>query len=149
MITRFTRFSLFLVLLFLGFVFTGNTTQPSDWTMYYEDGNIQIDYKKVDCDVPSSSFHNIYNYLRVENLTASSLSLTFHKLTWYNGSCSSCIPNDENKYTIELNPGEIKTGQCERNPESSLQIFHSMIKPENHSVLTKFELKNIKTTVTN
>lgn len=136
-------FKLFFFTLFTSSALIVSANNNEDAGVYYQDEQLLIEYQKEVCELSEISNVNIYYYLTFTNLTDRTLTVNFHKTLWYNGRCANCNAADEDMYSLELAAGESISGECVITPNNALQVFHSMIKPENPSVLTKFELRSL------
>lgn len=117
------------------------------WTPHYVDDNVRIDYTYYDCNMPSKGTNIQYVYLKITNLTHESVAVDFDKWVWYNNKCNSCDGNMEHHKTISLKPNETLSGACVENPDRHLQIYSKRLSSQGKSVMTKFQLGNIKTTI--
>lgn len=114
----------------------------SDWTNYYEDAAASIDYKYQDCHRPEDGIFKQEIHLRLSNLTQSAVTISYQKKTAYNGKPAP-EPGPENTFTVTLRPGEVLEGDCLLK-NKGLYIFVKMLDGTSKSVLTAFDLVNIK-----
>lgn len=134
------------ILVLVTFIISLKISSGSDnWVTHMQVDELKIEFKKQDCVLAAQGFHNVYLFLRFENLTQENLEFTYSQLLWYNGECFTCDAGEQYQFTIQLEPGGVIEAGCNDFRNQGLRLFHSMIKPENKSVLTDFELeiKNI------
>ena len=121
----------------------------SNWTTYYSDSEIKIEYQYTNCEYPER-FNQEFVILKITNLTNNDINVSWYNESWYDKKCINCSDekSDEafNKVYIEAN--EEVLGNCI--DQNSLRIFSKFSdKIENMPgikkivKLTKFELKNI------
>lgn len=125
-------------------VFEKKTDQPKAWTLLINNSGIQVFYKYADCnDVKNGLFQEMV-YLKVVNTTNLNVILDWDLKRWLNDDCVNCNTNEkEHHFSIKLNSGETKSGNCEnRGILRELVIFSKFLNMENKQKLTKFSLDN-------
>jgi hypothetical protein len=115
-----------------------------DWTSLFKDQKVSIDYKYNDCHRPEDGIHKQNVHLRFTNLTGSSQQISYQKKVSYNNK-PAAAPSPENTFTITLKPGEVMEGSCSLK-DNRLAIFVKMLDGTSQSVMSSFELVNIKVT---
>ncbi len=128
--------------LVLGVIATANTLfAQTDWTSFYNDNVVSIEYRYDDCHRPADGIHNQNINLKFTNLTQGKVSVSYHKSTSYNNK-PAAQPGAENTFTVSLKPGEVLEGICGLK-DKRLSIFVKMLDGTSQSVLTAFDLVNI------
>lgn len=116
----------------------------SEWTSLFKDQKISIEYTYDDCHRPADGIHKQNVHLRFTNLTASAQNISYQKKVSYNNK-PAADPGVENTFTVTLKPGEVLEGSCSQK-DNRLAIFVKMLDGTSQSVMTAFELVNIKVT---
>ena len=121
----------------------------SNWTTYYSDSEIKIEYQYTNCEYPER-FNQEFVILKITNLTNSDINVRWYNESWYDKKCINCSneKSDEAFSKVYLKANEEVLGNCI--DQNSLRIFSKFSdKIENMPgikkivKLTKFELKNI------
>ena len=113
----------------LFFVITGS---DSDWSVYFENKKIEISFKEVLCDDVKNGVSFEYYMIKVKNNTNETLVINF-----YLGDQK----DEENKVAFVLNPGEVKTGDCDN--RFDLSIYSRDMKISKKESPSEFNLSNI------
>jgi len=122
--------------------------RSTSWQTLKEDDKIEIRYRYSDCDLPSNGTHNENVYLQITNKTNQKIQLEWNTEYWYNDKCIGCEKeNMENHKTLLLKPNQTLEGSCSEKCDQSLMIFSKMLNFDIKSVLTDFNLRDLKTTV--
>ena len=121
----------------------------SNWTTYYSDSEIKIEYQYTNCEYPER-FNQEFVILKITNLTNNDINVSWYNESWYDKKCINCSDekSDEDFNKVYLKANEEVLGNCF--DQNSLRIFSKFSdKIENMPgikkivKLTKFELKNI------
>jgi len=121
----------------------------SNWTTYYSDSEIKIEYQYTNCEYPER-FNQEFVILKITNLTNNDINVSWYNESWYDKKCINCSDekSDEDFNKVYLKANEKVLGNCI--DQNSLRIFSKFSdKIENMPgikkivKLTKFELKNI------
>ncbi len=121
----------------------------SNWTTYYSDSEIKIEYQYTNCEYPER-FNQEFVILKITNLTNNDINVSWYNESWYDKKCINCSDekSDEDFNKVYLKANEEVLGNCI--DQNSLRIFSKFSdKIENMPgikkivKLTKFELKNI------
>lgn len=121
----------------------------SNWTTYYSDSEIKIEYQYTNCEYPER-FNQEFVILKITNLTNNVINVSWYNESWYDKKCINCSDekSDEAFNKVYLKANEEVLGNCI--DQNSLRIFSKFSdKIENMPgikkivKLTKFELKNI------
>ena len=121
----------------------------SNWTTYYSDSEIKIEYQYTNCEYPER-FNQEFVILKITNLTNSDVNVSWYNESWYDKKCINCSneKSDEAFSKVYLKANEEVLGNCI--DQNCLRIFSKFSdKIENMPgikkivKLTKFELKNI------
>lgn len=120
------------------------STHNSDWVVYIQHENFKIEYMFVNCD-PNMGYDNESVLLRVSNLTARKIKLTWVNNNFYDKVCNTC--NYPNEYFNELilAPNQLLEGNCDIYSDKKLKIF-SKFNDVNYSKgkqLTSFKLADL------
>lgn len=119
------------------------------WQLLESNEFIDINYKYEECKIPSQGTHNENVYLQIKNKTGNAISVEWNTEYWYNDKCYGCeTSNIENHKSIYLAPNTILEGVCTKDVNPALVIFSKMLNIETNSVLTNFNLRDIKITLT-
>lgn len=133
-----------LLTVLVGVLFTLQTFAQSDWTEYHKDNSATIEYRYFDCHRPEDGMHKQEIYLRFTNLTQNTVTISYQKQAIYNNKPAGA-PSAENTFTVTLMPGEVLEGSCGLK-DKRLYIFVKMLDGTSQSVLTAFDLVNLKVT---
>ena len=134
-----------LPLVLFGVLFFSFTTfAQGEWTTYYTDKQVTIQYKYNDCHRPEDGIHKQEVHLKFSNLTNETIAVKYQKQASYNNKPAVSNGN-ENTYTVTLKPGEVLEGNCGLK-DKRLYIFAKMLDGTSQSVLTDFKLANIQIT---
>jgi len=119
-------------------------TDPTNWTVYFEDNSIKIEYRLSDCD-PEIGYDNQSILLRVENKTGQSVELKWHSNLYYDGECKTCDYEYEHISVFNLTANQIVEGDCSLYSDRYLKFFvrFNDADYQKGSVLTGFELGNL------
>lgn len=133
-------------LLLLSFTSLSN---ESKWNLIYQSDEVTIETKNHNCDF-SDAYDQEFIFLKINNLTDSSLSLSYYLELWYDNECINC-ENKKPEYekSFNLNARETIISDCINKPnESKIFVKFSLPLSKMPGVnkivkLTNFELKNI------
>lgn len=118
------------------------------WQLLESNEFIDINYKYEECELLSQGTHDENVYLQIKNKTGSAITVEWNTEYWYNQKCYGCEgSNLENHKTIYLAPNTTIEGVCAKDVNPALVIFSKMLNVETNSVLTNFNLRNIKATI--
>jgi hypothetical protein len=122
-------------LILIQFVLYLSIPLQENWSPYYENEQIKIEYTSSICGSKKLDFSFEYYLIRIINKADETLVINFHKGVQEN-------KNEEHKVAFVLKPYEVRTGSCDYNP-IDLKIF----KQENPKKSSKspeiFSLSNI------
>ena len=130
------------------FSFT-SLSNESKWNLIYQSDEVTIESKNHNCDF-SDAYDQEFIFLRITNLTDSSLSLSYYLELWYDYECINC-ENKKPEYekSFNLSARETIISDCINKPnESKIFVKFSLPLSKMPGVkkivkLTNFELKNI------
>lgn len=126
------------------FAIANSALAQNDWTTFYNDYVVAIEYRYDDCHRPQDGVHKQNIHLKLTNFTNSSVVVSYQKSTSYNNK-PAAAPSAENTFTVTLKPGEVLEGSCGLK-DKRLSIFVKMLDGTSQSVLTQFDLVNITVT---
>lgn len=122
--------------------------KSAKWASLTKTNLLAVDYRYEECKLPSQGTDQEIVYLHLKNLTNQSISVSYNLLKYYNGKCLNCDGREEGTaYTFELKPKATLQGSCGQNTQNGLCIFSKMLNVEAESVLTNFEITNLKVEV--
>jgi hypothetical protein len=131
--------------LFLGVFATAfSAFGQGDWTSLFNNQNVSIEYRYDDCHRPEDGIHKQNVHLKFTNLTGSTQLVSYQKKVSYNNKPAAAT-SAENTFTITLKPGEVMEGSCSLK-DNRLAIFVKMLDGTSQSVMSSFELVNVKVT---
>lgn len=135
-----------LIILILGllhFSFSNFSNEPSTFDrLLFENSELKIESSLGICPQNSSTTKQ-YVFLKFTNKTEHHLNVHYQIHKYYNGKCTSC-QNSESKYELTLTPNQTQTGDCQYTTTKALKIFHSFTTGESNTILTDFQLVDIK-----
>lgn len=123
------------------------SVKPTEWTEYYSDEKLSIEFKFVSCD-PAYGFNNESVILRFTNRTTNKLQVRWHSHNYYDKACNSCNYPDEYTQELTLGSNETLTGDCDMYSDKKLKIFSRFNDPNysKGSSLTSFKLDGLTIT---
>lgn len=114
---------------------TGNTS----WQLIRTTPELRIYAIETDCNDSTNGFFTREVWLKFENQTANTLTLSWKKKLYYDNKCHGCgSTGSEQQSLLTLAPNQTQTGSC----GSSLSIFLKMTQQPGQA-LTSFELSNL------
>ena len=113
------------------FFFLLNALQ-ANWYIYFEDKQIEISYSISVCEDKKYQIKDEFFLIKVKNKTNETLVINF-----YLGERE----DEENKVAFVLNPGEVKTGDCDN--RFDLSIYSRDINISKKEPPSEFNLSNI------
>jgi len=125
------------------------SSTPNNWTSYYSDNEVKIEYQYTDCQY-LESFNQEFVILKITNLTNKQINISWNNESWYDKKCINCNDDKDGESFNEvlINANQVVVGDC--STQNSLRIFSKFCdKLEdmpgiNRIVkLTKFKLQNI------
>jgi len=141
------------MLLYLVLVLFLNTslkaTPANNWTDYYSDNEIKIEYQYLNCEY-SDRYNQEFVILKITNLTNKQISVSWNNESWYDEKCINCSEDNANESFNEIliNANQFVTGSC--STQNNLRIFSkfsdslaNMPGVKKIVKLTKFKLQNI------
>lgn len=138
--------TLFLVLFIVSSISVsagGVKLKNGNWNRLSVNSLAIVNYKYVNCDLPSQGTHQEMVYLQFKNLSKKTIVISYDLLKFYNNKCVNCEENAEGKhFVIELAPGQSLEGACDSKNNQGIKIFSKMLDFEASSVLTDFEISN-------
>ena len=126
-----------------------NSATPNNWTSYYSDNEVKIEYQYTDCQF-LESFNQEFVIFKITNLTNKQVNVSWNNESWYDKKCINCNDDKDGESfnEVSINPNQIVIGDCYT--QNSLRIFSKFSdKLENMPgvnkivKLTKFKLQNI------
>jgi hypothetical protein len=145
------KYRLIFIFLF-AFIFSSFTDQnpkkrSSEWQTLYSTTQLEIKYRYAECKLPSMGMHNENVYLQVVNKTNERIKVEWNVEYWYNEKCNGCNSVDNENYkSIVIKPNETLEGSCSEQCSKELVLFSKMLNSEAKSVLTDFNLRDLKVT---
>lgn len=114
-----------------------------DWTTYFENEIIKIEYKFALCD-PEVGYDNVSICLKVSNKTNQDIEFNWHSDLYYNDVCRTCADEYEHMSTYTIPSNGFLVGDCNLN-DKGLKMFVRFSDPEytKGAVLTKFQLQKM------
>ena len=99
----------------------------SKWQILHQNDEVIIETKNYNCDF-SDAYDQEFIFLKITNLTESSLTLKYSLKLWYDNECINCDNNKpEYEKLFKLNPKETITSNCyERLNQSKIFVKFSM-----------------------
>ena len=125
---------------------------PNNWTKYYSDNDVKIEYQYMNCEYPDR-FNQEFVILKMTNLTNKNFSISWVNESWYDKKCINCSENrtDEASNKVLIPANQVLVGDCDM--QDNLRIFskfsdriENMPGIKKIVKLTKFKLKNINVT---
>ena len=123
-------------------LFSFSFLSAQNWNKHYSENGIEISSQEDLCVKKSEGIEKNYLFLKIKNTNSEAVKLTYQIQKWYDGKCINCGQNNlENGfYTLELNPGETKTGTCEDYRDRKLAVFSSMPNQSQVRKLTQVQI---------
>lgn len=117
-----------------------------EWTTFFENEFVRIDYKYGDCHIPEQGLHQERVYLQFTNKTSGALALSWQLQLKYGERCYNCNGiNSELQFDLKLNPNETVAGGCELKADNKLIIFSKHLDFESATPpLSSFLLKELE-----
>ena len=148
------NFRLTISALVLSIIFNISTyaESPNNWTKYYSDNDVKIEYQYMNCEY-SDRFNQEFVILKMTNLTNKNFSISWVNESWYDKKCINCSENrtDEASNKVLIPANQVLVGDCDI--QDNLRIFskfsdriEDMPGIKKIVKLTKFKLKNINVT---
>ena len=143
------RLTISALVLSLIFSIITHAEAPNNWTTYYSDEVVKIEYQYTNCEY-SDRFNQEFVILKITNLTNNNLSLRWVNESWYDKKCINCSENrtDEASNKVLIPANQLVVGDCDI--QDNLRIFskfsdriEDMPGIKKIVKLTKFKLKNI------
>ncbi|MAJ13046.1 MAG: hypothetical protein CMD09_03455 [Flavobacteriales bacterium] len=143
------RLNNLVILVTLIFSINTHAESPNNWTNYYSDNDVKIEYQYVNCEY-SDRFNQEFVILKITNLTSSDLLVKWVNESWYDKKCINCSDNrtDEASNKVLIPANQVLVGDC--NIQDNLRIFskfsdriEDMPGIKKIVELTKFKLKDI------
>lgn len=140
---------LFFLLFFMNSLFSQvevNTSNGTDWKIYYKDSTVQIEYRFDNCNLKYDGINKDEAYLKIQNLKNEKVEISWELVLNYGNKCYNCNrENDELKFNTVLLPNQILEGKCEETNPFQLKIFSKFLNGESETKLKKFEIKYLTT----
>jgi hypothetical protein len=146
------RLTISALVLSLIFNISTNAESPNNWTKYYSDNDVKIEYQYMNCEY-SDRFNQEFVILKMTNLTNKNFSISWVNESWYDKKCINCSENrtDEASNKVLIPANQVLVGDCDI--QDNLRIFsrfsdriENMPGIKKIVKLTKFKLKNINVT---
>lgn len=121
-------------------------SQNTNYKLIKQEQGIQFFAREMECNDDWNGIHQLFYQIQVINTTEMQATITWNIDTWMNGACVTCgkPKNAENTYTIELPPSGSLDGNCDKNSPKGLKVYIKEIQNNRSSVLSKFEITNLK-----
>ena len=141
--------NILIILLTLIFSINSHAELPNNWSNYYSDNDVKIEYQYVNCEY-SDRFNQEFVILKMTNLTNNNLSISWVNESWYDKKCINCSEKrtDEASNKVLIPANQVFVGDCDT--QDNLRIFskfsdriEDMPGIKKIVELTKFKLKNI------
>lgn len=113
--------------------------QPDSWSTYLENNQFKISVRTNDCDYPEKGIKNRYLLFKIENLTATAISISYDLDRSYNGK--KLVP-DNNGFEFSIPAQSSLQADC-NDLKEGLHLFSKMLNVSAKSNLSGFELSNI------
>ena len=135
----------FLTLLLVTLSFT--SMSQNNWTIYKTISGINIYSKNADC-YPKDGMAQTAVLFKFENTTNEKISINWETRIWYNTVESTFNVGDaERQYALNILPMQTIEGDSDL-LNNKLFLYKKFLDFENSALLTRFELENIKVTIT-
>ena len=119
-------------------------SQPDVWLNYLENDQLKIDYKVVACHDYTNGIHQKITLLQFENKTDQLINVSWFLKMYFNDVCKTCNAEEEYTYSVELDPYEVITADCnERHHYSNMIVFIKHLDLPNPTQITNFELSQL------
>lgn len=120
--------------------------QNHEYKLIKEEQGIQIFAREMECHDDTNGIHQLFYQLQFINTTNLHANIKWNIDTWMNGACITCgkPKTSENTYKIELPPNESIEGTCNKYEPQGLKVYIKQLQNTKTSVLTKFEIINLK-----
>lgn len=119
----------------------------NDWTLYKNISGVNIYTKDADC-YPKDGMPQTAVLFKFENTTSKDITIEWDTRVWYNGEENTKnVDDNERHYTLNLVANQTKEGDIDLS-NNKLYLYKKFLNFENASKLTRFELENIKVTIT-
>ncbi|HAP69310.1 MAG TPA: hypothetical protein DCR04_06220 [Flavobacteriales bacterium] len=113
--------------------------QTDIWSTYLENDQLKISVRTNDCDYPEKGIKNRYLLFKIENLTASAISISYDLDRSYNGK--QLVP-DNNGFEFSIPAQSSLQADCS-NLKDGLHLFSKILNVSAKSSLSDFEFSNI------
>lgn len=123
------------------------TNKPTDWTTYFSNEKVTIEYRFMECD-PEIGFDQEAVVFKYTNHTEKKLTLNWHMHLYYAGVCRTCNSTDEYTYELTIGHVEPSIGDCSNEGNYTLKLFSKFIDPAytKGAQLTAFQFANLEFT---
>lgn len=120
--------------------------QQSEYKLLKSDQGIEIYMREMECHDHQNGIHQLFYQLQFINTTNLIAKIQWNIDIWMNGACITCNKpkTTENTYLLTLLPGQSIEGSCEKKQNDGLKIYIQELYNNRSSVLTKFEIVNLK-----
>ena len=118
----------------------------NEYKLIKEEQGIQIFAREMECHDNQNGIHQLFYQLQMINTTDLHATITWNIDIWMNGACVTCskTKTSENTYTVELTPFESIEGSCNKSANKGLMVYIKQLQNNRSSVLSKFEIVNLK-----
>jgi hypothetical protein len=122
----------------------GKMLRPTEWTVLTEQGGVQINYKFQTCNL-ERSIQQEWVLLQFNNTTPGAKKVAWDLHLWYDQDCKTC-DNTTGEYHKELvlQAGETLEGECSIYADQKLRIVSRLLGINHRSMLTFFQLANLR-----
>lgn len=126
--------------------FFSTLNAQNEYKLIKEEQGIQIFAREMECHDNANGIHQLFYQLQMINTTDLHATITWNIDTWMNGTCVTCDKSKtaENTYTVELTPSETIEGSCNKSANKGLIVYIKQLQNNRSSVLSKFEIVNLK-----
>lgn len=131
---------------FMVLPFQSLLSQNTNYKLIKQEQGVQFFAREMECHDNWNGIHQLFYQIQVINTTEMQATITWNIDTWMDGACVTCgkVKNNENTYTIELPPSGSLDGNCDKNGPKGLKVYIKELQNNKSSVLSKFEITNLK-----
>lgn len=122
--------------------------QSENWYTLTSTPAYKIEYRSQYCERLEDDLDRNNLIVRITNLSNNDLQIEYFNDLYYNDKCLTCnSESEEVKTSVRIKAGQSVEGHCD-DTNSSLRHFINFTEIENQSVLTKFDVRQIKVSAT-
>lgn len=113
--------------------------QDTQWSGYFANDDLTVSVRYADCHYPEKGVNNRYLLIRMVNLSAQPLEVSYDLDRSYNGKA---ISPDVKGHILTLAPGQTVEASCD-DLNAGLHIYAKILGLEAKSVLSDFAITNL------